>query len=497
MNDTTVLKEKMREMYGNEYSLLSTEYVNARDKVEIKHNSCGTIFNMRVDAFFGKQRQQCPNKECIKQRIEKTNLEKYGAKCVLSNQQIRNKAKSTMMQKYGTDSFFKNGLIQESINNKYGVHSSNQMKIDKKYIDILYDYNSLKKWSTDFYTKNNRAPIIVDFCNESKYDITNIYKVIKDNGWDLSDFFNTEVSSQYEQVIRNFLDKYNIQYVLHDKKIIPPLEIDFFLPDFNIGIEVNGICCHSSSVYYNFIPKNQLYHQQKSLECEQKSIRLIHIFEWELTPEHQQKTLGFLKDLLNIEVIRIYARKCVLKSIKNIEANTFYEQYHLQGKTSNSQYNYGLFFNDELVSCMTFAVKKQVCTLTRFCTKGGYKVIGGASKLFTFFIKNHSFNEIISFSDITKMSGNVYDKLGFKMDKIIAPSYWWVKRNNIVYWRRECQKQYMHKLYGFDSNYKYKEHKQDDFWKRTEKEIMEDMGYLQIFDSGMKRYVWKRNEEEI
>lgn len=55
----------------------------------------------------------------------------------------------------------------------------------------------------------------------------------------------------------------------------------------------------------------------------------------------------------------------------------------------------------------------------------------------------------------------------------------------------------MHKLYGFDSNYKYKEHKQDDFWKRTEKEIMEDMGYLQIFDSGMKRYVWKRNEEEI
>ena len=33
--------------------------------------------------------------------------------------------------------------------------------------------------------------------------------------------------------------------------------------------------------------------------------------------------------------------------------------------------------------------------------------------------------------------------------------------------------------------------------ERTEKEIMEDMGYLQIFDSGMKRYVWKRNEEEI
>ena len=62
MNDTTVLKEKMREMYGNEYSLLSTEYVNARDKAEIKHNSSGIIFNMRVAAFFGKKRKQCTNK---------------------------------------------------------------------------------------------------------------------------------------------------------------------------------------------------------------------------------------------------------------------------------------------------------------------------------------------------------------------------------------------------------------------------------------------------
>ena len=183
---------------------------------------------------------------------------------------------------------------------------------------------------------------------------------------------------------------------------------------------------------------------------------------------------------------------CVLKPIKNIDANIFYEKYHLQGKTSNSKYNYGLFFNNELVSCMTFTIKNQVCTLTRFCSKSGYKIVGGASKLFTFFVRHYDVNEILSFSDITKMSGKVYDKLGFEMDKIISPSYWWVKRNDIVYWRRSCQKQYMHKLYGFDNTYKYEEHKQDDFWKRTEKEIMESMGYLQIFDSGMKRYVWKR-----
>ena len=52
----------------------------------------------------------------------------------------------------------------------------------------------------------------------------------------------------------------------------------------------------------------------------------------------------------------------------------------------------------------------------------------------------------------------------------------------------------MHRLYGFDENYKYKEHKDDDFWRQSEKEIMESKGYLQIFDAGMKKYVWENKE---
>ena len=488
----TQLKKEIENLYQDEYSLLSTEYINARTKLKFKHNLCGTIFDMRADAFFGKQKQQCPNKECVKQRIENTNLQKYGVKCTLSNTVVRNKAKKTMEQRYGADSFFKNGLIQKKMNETYGITSSNQMNIDKKYIDILHNYSLLKQWSNLFQQNNSRPPNILDFAKESNYDITNIYKIIKDNKWELNDFFKIETSSIYEQTIKDFLDKNNIEYSLHNRNVIPPLEIDFFIPKFNIGIEVNGICCHSSSKYLNFPPKDRRYHQEKSLECEKNSIRLIHIFEWELLPENNKKIFDYLDNIFNINITNIYARKCKIKEITNYVANSFYEVYHLQGKTSNSKYNYGLFFNEELISCMTFSIKKDICTLSRFCTKSGYRVIGGASKLFTYFIKQHNPQKIISFSDITKMSGKVYDKLGFKIEGITAPSYWWVKRNNIVYWRRDCQKQYMHRLYGFDENYKYKEHKNDDFWQQSEKEIMESKGYLQIFDAGMKKYVWRK-----
>ena len=55
-----------------------------------------------------------------------------------------------MEQRYGADSFFKNGLIQKKMNETYGITSSNQMNIDKKYIDILHNYSLLKQWSNLF-----------------------------------------------------------------------------------------------------------------------------------------------------------------------------------------------------------------------------------------------------------------------------------------------------------------------------------------------------------
>ena len=44
-------KEEMKKKCGDEYSLLSTEYINMRTKIEIRHNVCGTTFQIRPDAF--------------------------------------------------------------------------------------------------------------------------------------------------------------------------------------------------------------------------------------------------------------------------------------------------------------------------------------------------------------------------------------------------------------------------------------------------------------
>lgn len=66
-----------------------------------------------------------------------------------------------------------------------------------------------------------------------------------------------------------------------------------------------------------------------------------------------------------------------------------------------------------------------------------YQVIGGASKLFSYFIKNYSPSSIISYCNLSKMSGNVYEKLGFNLKEISNPNYVWVKGNSILI-RYQC-----------------------------------------------------------
>lgn len=64
--------------------------------------------------------------------------------------------------------------------------------------------------------------------------------------------------------------KYNIRSVIY------PYELDIYIPELKIAIEFNGNYWHSA--YF----KDDRYHQNKSLQCLDKGIRLVHIYEYEL-----------------------------------------------------------------------------------------------------------------------------------------------------------------------------------------------------------------------
>jgi hypothetical protein len=113
---------------------------------------------------------------------------------------------------------------------------------------------------------------------------------------------------------------------------------------------------------------------------------------------------------------RIYARNCEVREVNAREKRRFLKHNHIQGN-AQSRYNYGLFHDGELVSLMTFGnprinmggrKKEGSYELVRFCNKINTNVVGGAGKLFSHFVEEHSPSEIVSYSDKRWATGKLY-----------------------------------------------------------------------------------------
>ncbi len=90
----------------------------------------------------------------------------------------------------------------------------------------------------------------------------------------------------------------------------------------------------------------------------------------------------------------------------------------------------GLFYNGELVSVMSFdkfegrkKMDESEWNLNRFCNKLDHIVVGGASKLLSYFVNNWKPNRVISYADQDWSVGNMYIKLGFEIVSEGKPDY--------------------------------------------------------------------------
>ena len=103
----------------------------------------------------------------------------------------------------------------------------------------------------------------------------------------------------------------------------------------------------------------------------------------------------------------------------------FLNNNHIQGN-DKSQIYLGLYYNEELISVMTFGspriamgnknknYNKNSYELIRFCNKLNTNVVGGASKLLKYFIKNYKPEHIFSFADLrwSNPNQNLYINIG-------------------------------------------------------------------------------------
>ncbi len=237
--------------------------------------------------------------------------------------------------------------------------------------------------------------------------------------------------SSKEYDLCSFLDINNIQYIQSDRSILTGKELDIYIPSKNIAIEFNGIYWHSEGM-----GKNSSYHLNKTKECSNKTIQLLHIFENEwLNPIKQSIWKSIILNKLGNCSCKIFARKCQINEVDNKTASQFLLNNHLQGHTPSS-INIGLYYENELVSLMTFGKsrysKKYQYELIRFCNKINTLVTGGASKIFKYFIRNYNPESLISYADIRYSNGTLYETLRFNRLTNSHPNYFYFHKNNML-----------------------------------------------------------------
>ena len=411
----------------------------------LSRSELASLFNLSVVKISRHQKLYNIKKD-VDSYIKNTHrrcLEKYGVKHTSQLQAVKNKIKQTTKERYGRDYIFQKHISSETL-------------------DIMHNKDKLEQYIIENGVLNG-----VDLANRLNVNSSGIERRVKEYG--LSHLFVNTFSIP-EKYVRDYVNQY--YETENNTKILDGKEIDIFIPQLNLGIEFNGNYWHSE------FKKDSKYHQEKSMIAESKGLFIYHIFEYEWLLK-KDKIINQLNNLLGINQTKIYARKCVIKEVDNKSKAEFLELNHLQGNDSSS-IKLGLYYNNELVSLMTFCKprfnKKYEWELSRFCSKAGCNVIGGASKLFKHFANNYQPNSIISYSNIAHTKGNLYGMLGFELNGISSPNYVWYKSGDIKS-RYQCQKSVLIKQ-GFEGD--------------TEEDIMKDQNYYRIYDCGNKVWIWKK-----
>ncbi|MFA6383699.1 MAG: hypothetical protein WCX17_04755 [Parcubacteria group bacterium] len=410
----------------------------------------------------------------IKNKTIETNLIRYGTLNPGQNEKIKDKIKQTCLEKYGVDNPFKSKSVQQKIKN-----NTDQDQRSKS-IELTYINRLIKKWPAIVNKFNQENYIVLN--DPSEFRKTNMIRYTCPHGhnhvtnlgnWTKGVrcvYCKDPFRSNHETEIKNFLESYGVYVECNRRYIIPPYEIDIFLPDHKIAIEIDGIFWHNDSF------KDKNYHLMKTELCTAKDIYLIHVFEDEWLYK-QEIVKSMILSKLGIFDRMVDARQCEVRNVDN--RSDFLDANHIQGNCISS-INFGLYYDNELISVMTFGNSNKLqWEMLRFCNKLNTQVISGASKLFQYFTANYNIDKITSYIDRRWSNGNLHKQIGFKLNSVSDINYSYIINKNReprYNWRKDILPE---KLIKFDSSL-------------SEWQNMQANGYNRIWDCGNYVFNWSK-----
>jgi len=249
LNKDTRAKSKAtcQRLYGVDYTFQSNQMTEKSIKT--------------LQSKYGKDVTNIMHVQSIKEKLFKTNIDRYGTKCTLQSKQSIEKSKKTCQERYGNDIFMGSKAFIEKSKLTY------QMKYGCDFFPESKQFKDLFK--DPIWVENLQNKV-----NESKRK-NDSYSSISKGEIELGDYIES------------------LGYIIkrNDRTLICPLEIDIFIPKHNIGFEYNGDYWHMNPLIYESTNFNKSIHKtakqiwdkdaDKIELCRLQNVRLIHIWEFD------------------------------------------------------------------------------------------------------------------------------------------------------------------------------------------------------------------------
>lgn len=304
----------------NLFNLYIKENKSPQEIANMYNSTIGRI-NILIKKF-DFQKEEVKMKESWKRNYTKACYEKYKVEFPFQNKEYLDYVNKIARDKYDVPkNIFQSEIVKEksrkTIKRKYNVSHYSKTKTFKKEIKETLRKNELKKYTSlgkkvlinnkefkDFLdenpkkyslielsilfgcsTKSLRTIISQTFPKKSFMDIRKKYLKIKESKW--------------ETLFKLFLKDYfpDLNYSFQERNILDKKEIDFYIPELNLGIEINPLYTHKYK--NNSIGKDFYYHINKTKEALEKNIKLIHVWE------HDFNDLNIIKESIKSNILLI------------------------------------------------------------------------------------------------------------------------------------------------------------------------------------------------
>ena len=236
--------------------------------------------------------------------------------------------------------------------------------------------------------------------------------------------------SKKEKELFNYIETIagETNIIQNDRTVLNGQEIDILLPNHNIAFEYNGLFWHSN------IKKHKDYHLNKTILCNSKNIKLIHIFEddWLYKEDACKKLINDLLIDNNQDI--------VIKPISQTEAIRFHEKYSLY-KTKCGKINFGIFTNKKLIDIISLTMKAPL----------KYELLSFSHNQTIFnktieYIKNNiKFEVLIINADISFQSNILCENNSFTKLKTAKPKHYFILNDKRI--TENIKKEKLNKIY--------------------------------------------------